>query len=279
MIPPDESRGVVDDEAYTNAAGAQTLAWCVTAAAELGISAASLPALWPVIAAAPYLPLDNVLYKGGPVHRQNTFYAGEIINQADVALMQYPLGLDFGKDQNQRDLDYYSTVTNFAGMFTGDSSYSCAYLALGNRTAADAQLDLAFDHIEPHFDVFHETAHDDGHSQHFITGSGGFIQSFVFGYSSLRIERLGVMTFSSQAPLLPPLGVTAVKLRGLHLLGVAFDFAYDAESICVALQPGAAAGRAPLELRVLASGQRIAVGSAPACVAVQAVEVAGVGFA
>lgn len=36
---------------------------------------------------------------------------------------QYPLGLDFGADQNARDLDYYATVTDFAGMFTGDSSY------------------------------------------------------------------------------------------------------------------------------------------------------------
>ena len=278
VIPPDESRGVVDDEVYTNAAGAQTLAWCVTAAAELDIPAALLPPLWSVIAAAPYLPLDDTLYKGGPVHRQNQNYSGQTINQADVVLMQYPLGLDFGEDQNQRDLDYYSTVTDFAGMFTGDSSYACAYLALGNRSAADAQLLLAFDHIEPHFDVFHETAHDDGHSQHFITGNGGFLQTFLFGYAGLRVERLGVLTFASQAPLLPPLGVTAVKLRGLHLLGAAFDFVYDAEQICVSLQPDGAAG-SPLELRVLASGQRLPVGGAPVCVAVQPVAVAGVGFA
>lgn len=33
-------------------------------------------------------------------------------------------------------------------MFTGDSSYACAYLALGNRSSADAQLALAFDHSE-----------------------------------------------------------------------------------------------------------------------------------
>lgn len=276
VIPPDESRGVVDDEAYTNAAGAQTLSWCLAAAAELGIPAASLPPLWPVIAAAPFLPLDDVLYPRGPVHLQNRNYSGQTINQADVALLQYPLGLDFGAEQNQRDLDFYGSVTDFSGMFTGDSSYACAYLALGNRSAADAQLLLAFEHIEPNFDVFHETAHNDGHSQHFITGSGGFLQSFVFGYSGLRIERLGVMTFSSQAPLLPPLGVTAVKLRGLHLLGAVFDFAYDAAEICVSLQPGS--GGAPLELRVLSTGARIPVGDAQACVAVQAVAVGGVGY-
>ena len=159
-------------------------------------------------------------------------------------------------------------------MFTGDSSYACAYLALGNRSAADAQLLLAFDHIEEHFGVFHETAGDDGHTQHFITGSGGFLQGFVFGYSGLRVARLGVMTFAAQAPTLPPLGVTGVKLRGLRLLGAAVDVAWDAARVCVALQ--GAAGGAPLELRLVASGERTPIGPAEQCVALQAVEVAGV---
>ena len=278
VIPPDESRNVIDDSVYTNAAGAQTLAWCVEAAAIVGVPPALLPPLWAEIAAAPYLPLDDTLYAGGPVHRQNTGYTGQTINQADTVLLQYPLGLDFGAEQNQRDLDYYATVTNFAGMFTGDSSYSCAYLALGNRTAADSQLLLAFNHIEPHFNVFHETAFDDGHTQHFITGNGGFLQGFVFGFSGLRIARVGVMSFASQAPTLPPLGTTAVKLRGLHLLGVAFDFAWDAAQVCVALQPSALSAGAALELRVVATGQRTPLGAAPVCVGVQAVEVAGVGF-
>jgi len=275
VIPPDESRDVVDDEAYTNAAGAQTLGWCVEAAAALGLPAAAVPPLWAEIAAAPFLPLDDTLYAGGPVHRQNKGYAGEKINQADVALLQYPLGLDFGAEQNQRDLDYYATVTDFAGMFTGDSSYSCAYLALGNRSAADSQLLLAFDHIEEHFGVFHETAFDDGHTQHFITGSGGFLQGFVFGFSGMRVVRLGVMSFASQAPTLPPLGVTGVRLRGLRLLGAAFDFAWDAAQVCVSLR---GAGGAPLELRVPASGQRTPLGAAEVCVALGAVEVAGVGY-
>lgn len=84
VIPPDESRDVIDDSVYTNAAGAQTLAWCVEAAAIVGVPPASLPPLWAEIAAAPYMPLDDTLYAGGPVHRQNTGYTGQMINQADV---------------------------------------------------------------------------------------------------------------------------------------------------------------------------------------------------
>ena len=278
VIPPDESRDVINDSAYTNAAGAQTLAWCIEAAGELGIASIALPPLWSEIAASPYLPLDDTLYAGGPVHRQNTGYTGQKINHADVALLQFPLGLDFGVEQNQRDLDYYATVTDFAGMFTGDSSYSCAYLALGNRTAADAQLNLAFNHIEGHFDVFHETAFDNGHTQHFITGNGGYLQGFVFGFTGMRIARVGVMSYSSQAPTLPPFGTTSLKLRGVHLLGTAYDFYYDATQICVSLQAGGSSGGAALELRVVATGERLPLQAVATCVAVQAVDVAGVGF-
>lgn len=117
VIPPDESSGITSDSVYTNAAGAQTLAWCIEAAGVLGY--ADLPQLWATIASSPYLPISDTLYAGGPVHVQDkTYYApGKQINQADVALLQYPLGLDFGAAQNQRDLDFYAEKTNFAGAF------------------------------------------------------------------------------------------------------------------------------------------------------------------
>jgi len=283
VIPPDESSGVVDDSAYTNAAAAATLGWCAEAARALGEPA---PAEWAAIAAAPFLPLNASLTPAGPVHAQQTGYAGHTINQADVALLQYPLGLDFGAAQNERDLAYYAGRTDFAGMFTGDSAYACGFLALGNRSAADAQVGIAFEHISPDFFVFTETAVEGDApptttgTQHFVTGSGGLLQAFVFGYPGLRVRRLGVLSFSAQRPLLPPLGVTRVKLRGLHLLGVPLDVEYDAATLCAALQPGAPAAPA-LELRVLATGARVplAPGAARACVDVQAVEVAGVGYA
>lgn len=99
----------------------------------------------------------------------------------------------------------------------------------------------------------------------------------MFGFSGLRVSRLGVFSFSAQAPTLPPLGTTGVTLRGLHLLGAAFDFSWNAAQVCAALQADAPAGAA-LELRVPASGKSTPLGVAPVCVATQAVEVAGVGF-
>jgi hypothetical protein len=170
-------------------------------------------------------------------------------------------------------------------MFTGDSSYACGFLALGDRAAADAQLALAFGHISDPFFVFTETEISPGAppstsgTQHFVTGSGGLLQAFVFGYPGLRIARRGVLSFTAARPVLPPAGVTQVKLRGLHLLGVAFDAVYDGAQFCAALQPGGAPGAPQLELRVLATGQRTPLGAQPVCVPVQPVEVAGFGFA
>ncbi len=178
-------------------------------------------------------------------------------------------------------------------MFTGDSSYACAYLALGNRTAADAQLQLAFGHVDPHFYVFTETqVTDGGHTQHFITGAGGFVQGFVFGYSGMRIARVGVLTFTAQRPVLPPGGVTAATLRGVHLLGTRFDFRWNATHQCAELQSTAMSvvvvgakkqkqtGEA-LEVRIVGTTVRwpLTDGAAPVCVTVeQPVEVAGVGY-
>ena len=118
VIPPDESAGVTDDSVYTNAAAAQALDWCVEAAEALGHN---VPPLWRAMAAAPYLPLSTTLYAGGTVHVQDAHYVRpRTINQADVVLLQYPLGLTFDDPSlARRDLDFYASVTDEAGMFTG----------------------------------------------------------------------------------------------------------------------------------------------------------------
>ena len=236
VVCPDEGSGVVNDSAYTNAAAAQTLSWCIEASQLLN---ESVPSTWHEIASSPYLPLIDFVFptnSNGLVHQEYTGYEGlRYINQADVALLQYPLGLNMSADQAKRDLDYWSAVTNFNGMFTGDASYAAAYLALGERSAADAQLNAAWSHVERHFNVFMETADGTG-TQHFITGNGGLLQNILFGYAGLRINRLGVLSFSSKRPLLPPLGITRVTLRGLHLFATPFDLTYNDTTICVTLQ-------------------------------------------
>ena len=82
------------------------------------------------------------------------------INQADVALMQYPLGIPMEHQLAVNDLLFYqarSSGPSTAGFYTGDSAYSIAWLQLGNRSAADAQFNLAFDHMDlGHYNVWKE---------------------------------------------------------------------------------------------------------------------------
>lgn len=272
---PDENAGVVDDNAYTVGVGAATLDFCVAAARALGLPPP--PQLWADIAAAPYLPTSDTLYAGGPVHPQYKGYAGAHINQADVALLQYPLGVLFERSLALRDLDYYSARTGAASgegvgaggaicpFFTGNSAYGIAYLALGNRSAADYQFELGFLHQTQEFNVWTEYTPQANYGHlNFITGAGGWLQALIYGYPGLRLPPAGgVLRFATPAPTLPPGGITHVRLRGLHLLGTAFDFSYDSTTVCVALR-GAQAGAA-LQMRSEASGATVAVGAAEAC--------------
>eukprot|EP00759_Apiculatamorpha_spiralis_P007013 PhF_6_TR14172/c0_g1_i2/m.22681/K22078/PGGHG, ATHL1; protein-glucosylgalactosylhydroxylysine glucosidase len=227
VISPDESSGVINDSIYTNAAAAKTLEWCM----EVAPNGFNIPPMWKEITSSVYLPFNNTECPDGPVHQNYAGYKGQVINQADVALLQYPLQYSFPQDIAERDLDFWANRTDFSGMFTGDGAYGAAYLALGRRAAADQQLIAAFPHIEPHYNVFKEKSDDSG-TQHFITGSGGLLQDFLFGYGSLRISE-GAYRFASPMPLLPPLGIQRVTLRGIVLYGSRVDVQYDNSTVCV----------------------------------------------
>ena len=269
---PDENAGIVDDSAYTIGVGAATLTFCAVAAQVLGLPPP--PPLWTDIASAPYLPTSDTLYARGPVHPEFKGYAGTHINQADVALLQYPLGVVFERELALRDLDFYSARTGVSGgdgdricpFFTGNSAYGIAYLALGNRSAADYQFELGFLHQTPEFNVWTEYTPEAGFGHlNFVTGAGGWLQALLYGYPGLRLPPSGgTLRLATPAPTLPPGGITRVKLRGLHLLGTAFDLAYDDKLVCVALRGGVQGGT-KLQLRSEASGVTVTITAAEAC--------------
>ena len=273
---PDENAGVVDYSLYTIGVAAATLTFCNDAATVLGYTT---PMAWADIAAAPYMPVSDSLYAGGTVHPEYKGYAGQHINQADIALLQYPLGMTFDSSLALRDLDYYSALTGhpappldgygISPFFTGNSAYGIAYLALGNRSAADAQFELGFLHQTPEFNVWTEMtpAANYGHLN-FITGAGGWLQALLYGYPGLRLpHKGGQLRFATPVPILPPGSVTRVRLRGLHLLGTAFDFSYDAKLVCGRLRD---AGRGvPLQLRSEVNGTIVPVAQQEACMSIE----------
>ena len=114
--------------------------------------------------------------------------------------------------------------------YTGDSSNSIAWLEMGNRSAADAQFDLAFTHMDlKHFSVFEERNTGNFGHLNFITGAGGYLQNVINGYLGLRYTKAGL----DLRPVLPPHGVTAVKLRALALAGSRFDLLLSSDAVTV----------------------------------------------
>jgi hypothetical protein len=249
------------------------------------------PPLWADMAAAPYTPLVTTLTPAGAVHQEYTGYDGRrIIQQSDVALLQWPLGMTFAPDQAARDLDYWLNVTDMGGMFTGDTVYAIGFLRLGLAAAAAAQWGAVWDHVDPAFLVFREIAGGSGGTHHFITGANSFLQVLAYGHAGLALERVGVAAFTHPQPSLPAeLGVTALALRGAALGGGAYDFRWNATAVCASTNPGAAAahggggGGAALELAALQAGTVTPRPPPPAavCVRLQPVEgrVAGAGAA
>eukprot|EP01052_Picozoa_sp_SAG31_P054077 SAG31_NODE_14191_length_822_cov_1.275242_2_plen_145_part_00 len=58
-----------------------------------------------------------------------------------------------------------------------------------------------------------------------ITGAGGYLQNFVYGYAGLRYTKYGL----NLRPVLPPHSVKSMKLRGLSLAGSRMDVHFRKE--------------------------------------------------
>ena len=188
------------------------------------------------------------------------------------------------------------------GYFTGDSSYSIAWLAMGNRTLADPWLQQAFLHMDlTHFNVWKERAitgtsararvcvcvcvrdhccccvlvftHSarcaTGGNLNFITGAGGYLQNFLYGYSQIRLAGVRQLVMPL-APSLPPGNVTRVKLRNISLAGVRMSLWYNATDVCLQQEPAPSREAAAGSLQVVcASGEvcvKVVPSSRPACV-------------
>ncbi len=174
---PDEENPDVGDEVYTNAAAAATLRIAASAARLVG---AHVPASYTAIAAGLAVPVS------GGVHPEFSGYQGQMVKQADVTMLQYPWAYPMPAATAQRDLDYYVPRSDPGGPSMDDAINSIDTAALG--TPGCAAYAFTRRSVEPFmrdvFDQFSETR--DGGAFTFMTGIGGFLQEFLYGYSGLR---------------------------------------------------------------------------------------------
>src|SRR5579875_872382 len=178
---PDEENPDVNDEAYTNVAAATTLRMASEAAHVLGRPS---PASWAQIAAGLVVPFDPA--QG--IHPEFSGYQGQLVKQADVTMLQYPWGQPMPAAVAQNDLNYYVPRSDPGGPSMDDAinsidtaaldSPGCAAYVYTERSIQPFMRDV--------FDQFSETR--TGGAFTFMTGIGGFLQEFLYGYSGLRMH-------------------------------------------------------------------------------------------
>jgi protein-glucosylgalactosylhydroxylysine glucosidase len=210
--PPDESAEVVNNSVYTNAVAVSSLRFAIEIAQSLNLSTPSNISVWKHIADHIIIPFDEARqlhpeYDGFLEHPH-------MINQADVALLQYPLNWPLSESVRLSDLEYYENITRPNGYFTGDAVYTIAFLRLGNTARASKSFAPTFDHIRGPFHVWQEKLV--GGHYNFLTATGGFLQTMINGCAGLEYADQALLL---SPPAYPCLGLTRIRMPRVMYLG------------------------------------------------------------
>lgn len=224
VIPPDEYVDHVNDSVYTNYVASIALQYAAQAAATLNLTDSDSSFASYQIAANKMLILYD-LEKG--IHLEYEGYPGDIVKQADVVLLKYPLGYNMSDEDHLSDLNYYAPRTDPHGPAMTWSMFSIGYLDLSEFELAAKYFNDSFtDNIKMPFQVWTETPN--GGATNFITGAGGFLQTVLSGYPGIRITT--TESASSQGSLLlsprciP--GTNYMKVRKFTYSSDEFDLEY-----------------------------------------------------
>ncbi|MBV9819690.1 MAG: discoidin domain-containing protein [Solirubrobacterales bacterium] len=223
---PDEENPNVTDEAFTLAGARATLRDAIAAARVLGVRA---PARWSRVSAGLTLHTDRF-----GVVPEYAGYHSQLVKQADVTLLPYLWRAPLSPRVQRADLNFYVPRTDPGGPSMSDAVNSIDTSAL--RTPGCASFVDTRRSYEPFIrDPFHQFSETrTGGAFTFMTGIGGFLQEFLYGYSGLRFDAGGVRiapTMNAQ--------LRAITLRDLSWHGRTFTVAIGPRVSTVTLRSGA----------------------------------------
>src|SRR3984957_13552646 len=220
-----ESYNDVPNDTFTNVSAQKVLKIAAEAAALVGERA---DPHWAEVAKKLYIPFSDA------EQRHLDFDASvprEPLEGSTVGLLMYP-SLDLPMTAQIRRNDFDHTMISVKdghhephGM--GMAPASIAAAAVGEASLAVAWLQRNFTSglIKPPFNVRTETASNN--TGYFITASGGFVQTLLYGLSGLRLQEKGLT--EAYAPVLPPEWKSMV-LKNITFRGQRYDVTVDRDA-------------------------------------------------
>jgi trehalose/maltose hydrolase-like predicted phosphorylase len=222
---PDEENPNVNDEVYTNVGAMRTLQDAVLAADVLGIAP---PPAWSTIAA------NLTMLRRGGINPEFSGYQNQLVKQADVTLLQYPWGFESSPQVAANNINFYVPRNDPGGPSMSDAVNLIDNAALNTPGCADyVYVERSYQpFIKDPFHQFSETR--TGGAFTFMTGIGGFLQEFLYGYSGMRWNSASVglnPTLSAQ--------IGGIVLHDVQWRGRTFRVAIGQQRTTVTLTSGA----------------------------------------
>jgi hypothetical protein len=179
------------------------------------------------------MPIDTTL----DIYLEHEGYTGQQIKQADVVMLTYPLDFSMPRSMGINNLNYYTPRTDINGPAMTDAIHSIAAASLDapGCSAYTYVLRSYRPFIRDPYLQFSEfapvaltaTAYD------FLTGVGGFMQEFLYGFSGFRPLRDAVRL----DPNLPP-QLAGITLSNLAWQGRTFTMHIGPKETTVTLNSG-----------------------------------------
>ncbi len=223
----EEDYNDIPNDTFTNLSAAKALRIAVEAAAILGESA---DPQWSQVAAGLYIPFSedqqhHLDFDATVPHSLPPWDAGPL------PLLFLP-SLDAAMSATVRRNDYEQVRPALRQPQRDPDSMGLAPTAIIAATAGDSamaaeQFRRFLDNgtTKPPFNVRTETAHNN--TGYFITGSGGLVQTLLYGFSGLRITDAGLV--EAYPPMLPQ-GWRSLTLRQIAVRGMRYDIRIDRDA-------------------------------------------------
>jgi protein-glucosylgalactosylhydroxylysine glucosidase len=215
-----ESHNDIPNDTFTNVSAARALAIAAAAARELGERA---DPVWEKASREMYVPLAP----GGTHHLPfdpSVMSGSEDFGGGPVPLLFLPsLDLPMSPQLRRGDFDFAVRPTQLAragssSMGIAPSIVAATTVGGGDEAAALLAANLAGGTLKPPFNVRTETAGNN--TGYFLTGSAGYLQSLIYGFTGLRIREKGLV--EAYAPVLPA-SWSSLTLRNVSFRGQRLD--------------------------------------------------------